>query len=135
MIVVDVNLLIALVLAPRDSDLVRRAYKRDRVWAVPALWRAEFLNALVTMVRRRELTRSAADAAWREAEKRFSVNEQDVDEPRVLRIAHKYMISGYDAHYVALADELGVPLVTNDLKSLASKCPESLVVHLSSFAS
>jgi predicted nucleic acid-binding protein len=132
-IVADVNVLIDYLLPTSQHQFAVRAYRKDRVWTFPRLWRAEFLNALVNMQTQRMLTLQSADRIWREADKRFSSWEQEPDGALVLALADQYGITAYDAHYVALAHELGVPLVTNDVKSLASKCPESLVIRLASF--
>lgn len=134
MIVVDTNVLLALLGISESTPYARRAFKRDRAWAMPRLWRYEFANALTTLVRGRSMAQADAESIWREAFARFSPNEREVDTLHALRLASKFGITGYDAHFVALADELGVPLVTNDRRSLASKCPASLVVRLSSFA-
>ncbi len=135
MIVVDANVILASLIDSDVSHLARRAFRRDRVWVAPTLWRAEVLNALVTLIGKREMTRRDAEQVWRHADRWLEVKHREVDGLRVLRLAALYGISAYDAHYVALADALQVPLVTNDVKSLASKCPDSLVIRLTTFAS
>ena len=134
MIVVDTNVIVALLLDGPDSALARRAWKRDRDWLVPTLWRSEFLNVLWQAVRTGNLAEDAAIQAWSHASRLLVPRERPVDGAAVLRTALRFGITAYDAHFVALASALGVVLVTNDRKSLADRCPETMVVRLASFA-
>lgn len=84
-------------------------------------------------VRARKLREEQAFAVWRQATRLFAGAERPVDGDEILRAALKYGITAYDAHFVALAERLGDPLVTTDHKSLADKCPGTVVVRLSSF--
>jgi hypothetical protein len=64
---------------------------------------------------------------------KFGAREQHPNTRRVLVLADAYDIDVYDAEFVALADELGVPLLTADEKSLADHVPDHLILRLSSF--
>lgn len=134
MIVVDTNVVVSLLFDGPDSVLARRAWRRDREWVVPSLWRAEFLNVLVQAIRAGNIDEDAAHQSWNHASRLLGNRERAVDGLAVLRTASRFGITAYDAHFVSLAESLGIVLVTNDRKSLANKCPEATVVRLSSFA-
>ena len=132
MIVVDTNIIVPLLIEAPATPLARKLWKRDRQWLVPVLWRSEFLNVLWLAVSSKVLREDSALDAWKRALRLFSTSERAVDGDHVLKTALKYGITAYDAHFVSLADKLGVKLVTNDKKSLSDKCPDALVVRLSS---
>ena len=98
------------------------------------LWRAEFLNVLALAVRTGTLDEGSAQSAWAQASHLFTARERPVEGGAVLKTASRFGITAYDAQFVALAEALGVVLVTNDRRSLANRCPETAVVRLSSFA-
>ena len=51
MIVVDAKVIAYRFIEGEKTVLACRVQKRDGVWAVPSLWRHEFLNVLATTVR------------------------------------------------------------------------------------
>ncbi len=118
MIVADVNLVVYLVLGGPERALAQRVLEKDPIWAAPLLWRSEFRNVLATFMRHRDL--SAADA-WRAHELADALlNGQEFAVPgeRVLALIASSPCSAYDCEYVALAEDLGVPLVTADRQLL-----------------
>ncbi len=120
MIVADTNLLIYLVVA---SDLTRQAeevYKKDSQWVAPPLWRSEFRNAMAVYTRRGLL--GLPDAIEKAAAAEAVMEGQDfqVDSVRVLVLAAESGCTAYDCEFVALAQDLDVPLVTTDQKLLSA---------------
>ena len=114
MIVVDVSLIAYLLLGGPDTVLVQRVAKRDPVWAAPLLWRTEFRSVLASFIRHRGLS---TEDAWRThefAERLMADHEFTVAGDSVLRLIADSNCSAYDCEYVALAQELSVPLVTAD---------------------
>lgn len=84
---------------------------------VPAAFDGECAAGLVRAVRRRRLARETAEAAW--------LDLQDLPLERIasltsvfaaMAIALEHGVSAYDALYVALADELDLPLLTADAR-------------------
>jgi predicted nucleic acid-binding protein len=114
MIVADVNLVAALVLGGPDARLAQQVLERDAVWAAPLLWRSEFRSILAAYMRQRGLGASDAWRAHELAEQLLAGREYGVGGERVLQLVAGSDCSAYDCEYVALADVLGVSLVTSD---------------------
>ena len=118
MIVADVNLVAYLLLGGPERALAQRVLERDPVWAAPLLWRSEFRNVLATFMRHRDLSVSDAWRAHELADQLLSGQEFAVPGERVLALVASSTCSAYDCEYVALAEELAVPLVTADRQLL-----------------
>jgi predicted nucleic acid-binding protein len=117
-IVADVNLVACLILGGPQQALAERVLERDPVWAAPLLWRSEFLNVLAAFMRLRDLSGLDALQAHGLAEELLAGHEFAVPGERVLQLIEVSTCSAYDCEYVALAEELGVPLVTADRQVL-----------------
>lgn len=120
MIVADTNLLAYLLLPGAYTDLADKVWEKDDEWAAPVLWRSEFLNVLAGYIRKGLLTRSAALDAFRRAEAVVGGREFPTDAEKVLQLVERSTCSAYDCEFVALAEELGVALVTSDTRVLAN---------------
>jgi predicted nucleic acid-binding protein len=107
-------------------------WTRDPAWRLPPLWRSEFLNVLVNSVRAGIIGEEQSLKAWEVAISLFGRNEEEPHGPEVLRTALRHRISAYDAQYVALAERLGVILVTGD-RRLREACPD-LAMSIEDFA-
>jgi len=117
-IVVDTNLFAYLYLPGDQTSHARRALERDSAWAAPLLWRSEFRNVLATAVRTRRMDVGAAIEAMDAAMHLMTGREYSVHSAEVLRLAEESKCSAYDCEYVALAQDLEVPLVTADRRLL-----------------
>ena len=118
MIVVDSNVL-AYVYLPGDYTAHAEALlERDAEWTVPLLWRSEFCNILAGYMRRKTLTFEQARSLQAEAESLLAGGEYEVDSGRVLECVRDSDCTAYDCEFVALAQQLGVKLVTMDTKLL-----------------
>jgi predicted nucleic acid-binding protein len=73
---------------------------------------------LATFVRHSGIEISDAIDIWQKSNLLLTPGERDVDMIYALRLATQNNISAYDAQYVALAMELGVPCVTEDQQVL-----------------
>ena len=133
MIVVDTNLMAALLLNTPQSAVAAAVYARDREWAAPLLWRSELRHVLVKATRRSEITTEAASAICDRARQLLGVRQHDVADGAVLRRAVDSGCTAYDCEFVALADRLGVPLVTFDREVLAAF--PTVAIHPERFAS
>ncbi|MFO0701562.1 MAG: type II toxin-antitoxin system VapC family toxin [Nitrospira sp.] len=118
MIVADTNLLIYLYVQGQRTEESEAVLQRDAVWAVPLLWRSEFRNALIGLVRKGALTLEEAISFVDEAERWLAGREYSVNSRQVLSLARQSGCSAYDCEFVALAQDLGTPLVTTDQQIL-----------------
>ena len=114
MIVVDTNVIAYLYLPGGHTAKAEALLERDADWAAPLLWRSEFRNILAGYMRRNDLTFEQALRLQAEAENLLAGGEHDVDSQRVLELARDSDCSAYDCEFVALAQQIGVKLVTMD---------------------
>jgi predicted nucleic acid-binding protein len=75
---------------------------------------------LSTYLRRDLLVLPEAMALMQRAEVLLAGQEQTVTSEQVLRLAHSSRCSAYDCEFIAAAQQLGVPLVTEDRAVLAA---------------
>ncbi len=114
MIVVDTNVIAYLLLPSEHTPAARAAYQRDPIWAAPLLWRSEFRNVLATSIHQGHMTLGDAVEVVDVATELMEGWEYAVDSADVLNLTSLSSCSAYDCEFVALAQELGVPLVTAD---------------------
>ena len=82
---------------------------------VPALWMPEFVNALITLERRRRLPTAEVDVALQAVADLDIVAERDIGGPAALAgLARGYTLTAYDATYLSLALRLKLPLACKD---------------------
>ncbi len=118
MIVADTNLLVALWAGGYGAAIAESIRRRDQGWEVPRLWRSEFRNALIGMVRARLLASEHVLVLANDAERALLNHEHDVVAHEVLTLALRSGCSAYDCEYVAVARSLRIPLVTFDREVL-----------------
>ena len=120
MIVLDTNLLVYLYVSGQRTAEAEAVLTRDPAWAAPLLWRSEFRNTLIGLVRKRALPLSDAVQITHEAERGMAGREYSIVSHRVLQLAAQSGCSAYDCEFVALAQDLAVPLVTGDRRVLTA---------------
>lgn len=131
MIVADTNLVSYLLIEGEHTDAVRRVWDKDSDWVLPPLWRSEFLNVLATVHRADVISRDQAMLAWERAKPLFGPGEVEPLGEEVLNIAIERGVSAYDAQFVAVAEKLGLDLVTAD-KRICKRCPH-VAISIESF--
>ncbi len=119
MIVADTNTIAYLLIAGERTLQARKVLKRDPEWAAPLLWRSEFRSVLTFYLRRRLMSLAQALQLMEEAENLMRGAEYEVVSSRVLSLTADSQCSAYDCEFVALAQELGVPLITSDARMLS----------------
>lgn len=124
MIVADTNLIASLLIQGPCTESAQRLAAKEPDWRVPRLWRYELLNVLATNMKAGIVTFAEAKSVFEAATSIFVTRERDPDFQTVLRLVERHAISGYDATFVALAQELGAPFYTRD-KELLRKFPET----------
>jgi predicted nucleic acid-binding protein len=119
-IVADVNLVAYLLLEGVHTEASQSVLARDPEWAAPLLWRSEWRNVLAGYLRRGQLDLPEVMERLALAEALLRGREFAVESERVIELVQRSSLSAYDCEYVALADQLGVPLVTNDARLVAA---------------
>jgi predicted nucleic acid-binding protein len=132
MIVVDTNVIGYLYLTSGRSAQAEQALRRDPQWVAPLLWRSELRSVLALHVRRKLLSLEDAVRIMDEAQNLLRGREHLVPSQQVLRLASTSPCSAYDCEFVALALDLGLPLVTVD-KQILREFP-ACAVALEAFA-
>ena len=123
MIVVDVNVIAYLLIAGEKTDHARALRFLEPEWALPDLWRDEFLNILTTYVRQGGTSLDSAKALWLAAVDLFAGREITADPTTTLDLAARHGLSAYDAQYLAVAVALGARLITED-RALLHAAPQ-----------
>jgi len=126
LIVVDTNLIAYFFIHGEYSDFAEKAFQKDPQWIAPLLWRSEFRNVLVKSIKEGYLKFEDAVQIMGEAECLMIAGEYTVGSLDVLRLAASKDCSAYDAEFIGLGQELGVPLVTMD-SIILDKFPETAV--------
>jgi predicted nucleic acid-binding protein len=117
-IVIDTNVIAYLYLASPHADQAEEALRRDPEWAAPILWRSEFRNVLVHYLRKDLLSLEDSYQILAEASRLMHRREYRVASLPVLDLVVASTCSAYDCEFVALAQDLDVPLVTTDRQIL-----------------
>jgi predicted nucleic acid-binding protein len=101
-----------------NSELADAVFETDPVWVAPLLWRSELRSTLAKYMQHAGMTMEAALLALHSAEEAIGGREYSVSSERILELAVQSGCTAYDCEYVALAQDLGVPLVTADKQML-----------------
>jgi len=116
MIPVDANILAYFFIESPFTELARQVFAEDQEWVVPALWRHEFISILLKIARQGSQSEADLLTIWENANALVKGNEKEVDMRQAFHLAIQQRVSSYDAQYIALAQTLGIPLVTEDRK-------------------
>ncbi|HEX7241129.1 MAG TPA: type II toxin-antitoxin system VapC family toxin [Longimicrobiaceae bacterium] len=120
MIAVDTNVVAYLLIEGEHTGTVRAVLAKDGDWIAPPLWRSEFRNVLMLYLRKGLMSLADAQRLLAGAEKYLERGEASPDSALVLSLALASGCTPYDCEFVALAQSVGVPLVTADRKVLAA---------------
>lgn len=116
MIVADTNIIAYLYLEGERSTQVETLLEKDKQWVAPLLWRSEFRNVLALYMRKRDLSLEQAQQIMQEAMLLMQEREYEIVSAHVLALIAASGCSAYDCEFVALAEDLGISLVTVDQK-------------------
>lgn len=114
MIVVDSNVIAYCWILGDRTGLAQRVRLCDPAWHVPILWRSEVRSALAGYMGQGTMTLDRAGTIMVAAENALAGCEHLVASGAVLELAGRARLSAYDCEYVALAQSLALPLVTED---------------------
>jgi len=129
MIVVDTNIISYLYLTGERSEQAEKALLKDAEWVAPVLWRSEFRNVLASYLRGKKLSLTDALRIMEEATAMMQGGEYEVSSHEVLQLAEESGCSAYDCEFVALARDLGVPLITVDKQILRQFPSEAIALE------
>jgi len=115
MIVVDTNILAYFWIPGDFSELSEKLLKKDSNWIAPTLWRSEFRNVLAGHLRRKEFPLVRAQEIMSNVEDHMQGAEYQVSSIQVLDLINKSKCSAYDCEFVALAEQMDIPLITADV--------------------
>jgi len=121
-IVVDTNILAYLLIEGDQTVKVRQLLDRDPHWVAPSFWRIEFLNVLLKYARHQSLAPKPVKDIWEASFHLSQLREESVEAGKALDLALKHKITGYDALFVTLAQNLKTVCVTED-KALRKAVP------------
>lgn len=94
--------------------------------SVPPLWQSEFRNVLSLYLRKQLVTLDEALEIYVLAGQRLSVVRVKDNTAQVLDLVNRSTCSAYDCEFVALAQQLESPLVTQD-KKLLREFPDTAI--------
>jgi len=120
MIVVDTTVIAPLLLPGANTPWAQKAYERDNAWASSPLWRSEFRNVLANYQREHQLKPEDCLEIMDAAEERMHPRQYNIESRHVIALAVQSECSAYECEYVALAQELNVPLVTANERLLVA---------------
>jgi len=125
-IVVDANILAYLLITGERSVEAERALEKDPVWTAPILWRSELRNVLSLYMRKKGLTIEKALRIIEKADDLLQGREYGMTSRPVLELVVSSSCTAYDCEFVALAQDLGVPLLTVD-KRILNQFPQTAI--------
>jgi predicted nucleic acid-binding protein len=114
MIVVDSNVIAYCWIHGERTGLAHRLRRLDADWHAPVLWRSELRNILAGYRRDGSLDDLQVRQIMAAAEAGLAGRDHHLPSERVFRVIETSRLSAYDAEFVALAEILGVTLVTED---------------------
>ena len=118
MIVVDTNIISYLYITGDRSQQAERLLSLDPHWNAPILWRSEFRSVLSLYLRKQYLVLEEVLLIIQQAEKLLKDNEYESSSTHIMQLVQASHCSAYDCEFVALAQNLDVPLITADKKVL-----------------
>ncbi len=122
MIAVDTNTLAYYWIPGVHSAVVEQVFLKDPDWVTSPLWKYEFRNTLAGYIRKNLILPADAIQIIEEAERKMDGKEIYVPPSQNIKLIQQSKCSGYDCEFVAIAENLGVPLVTSD-KLILSQFP------------
>jgi len=126
MIVADTNLIAYLLIHGDQTHLAEQILNKDPQWIAPLLWRSELQNVLAFYIRQQNMPVSTAVQIMAAAENVMQTGSYQTTSEKVLALVAVSRCSAYDCEFVALAQDLGIPLVTSD-KGIVRDFPQTAV--------
>ena len=122
MIVADTCLVTHLFNESDQTLVAKKVLRKDSQWILPTLWQEEYANVLSKIARKESIEINLVLKQFHYAMDTLKGGTIPVSPAKALRIAIEYKISVYDAHFVALAMDYNVVMVSED-KEVLKNCP------------
>jgi predicted nucleic acid-binding protein len=119
---VDKNLVADLLIDGDHTEVAQELRCRDPDWRNEAFLLVEFTNVLASSIATKRMSNTLAEDILSEAITLLDGKLVRIAHASVLSIAVRYRVTAYDARFLAVAQQLGIPLVTQDAK-LRSAAP------------
>jgi predicted nucleic acid-binding protein len=128
MLLVDTNVVAYLLIDGDYTVAAQELRTRDPDWRSEAFLLVEFTNVLASLIATKRMTLSLGRDFIAKAAALFDGKLGRIPHASVLAIAARYRVSAHDARFLALADQLGSRLVTEDarLRAAAPALTQSL---------
>ena len=132
MVLVDTNVIAPLYVRSARTEAVEELFARDAVWRTEPLALIELSNVLITYERSRYITAATARDCLNRAAAFLQPQLFRVSHQAALEAALDYRVTACDARFLALADQLGIRLITEDarLRAAAPALTQSLAEAL-----
>lgn len=118
MLVVDANIVAYLLVGGEKTLQARALWAADHDWRAPRLLFYELANVFSNLLKHQALSLEAASSGLDSGLGLVRLLDADPPAARILEIASKLGLSAYDACYLAAAEFLHAPLVTEDARLL-----------------
>jgi predicted nucleic acid-binding protein len=116
MLLVDTNVVAHLLIHGDHTEAAQELRKRDSDWRSEAFLLVEFTNVLASSIATKRMTLALAQSSLANATALFDGKLARMNHASVLATASRHRVSAYDARFLALADQLGSRLVTEDAR-------------------
>jgi predicted nucleic acid-binding protein len=122
-LLVDTNIVAYLLIDGDHTGGAQDLRRRDPDWRSEAFLLVEFTNVLASSIATKRMSNTLAGHILSEAITLLDGKLVRIAHPSVLSIAVRYRVTAYDGRFLALAQQLGSRLVTDDTK-LRSAAPD-----------
>lgn len=132
MLIVDTNVVAYLLIEGDHTAAARSLHRRDDDWRSEAFLMVEFVNVLTASIAAKRMDLALAQRFLADATSLLLGKLTSIPHQSVLSLAVQYRVTAYDARFLALAQQLDTPLVTEDakLRAAAPKLTQSLAEAL-----
>ena len=132
MLLVDTNVVAYLLIDGDYTEAAQELRIRDSDWRSEAFLLVEFTNVLASSVARKRMTLSLAEEFLAKVFALFDGKLGRIPHASAFAMAARHRVNAYDARFLALADQLGSPLITEDarLRAAAPGLTQSLAEAL-----
>ncbi len=120
MLLVDTNIVAHLLIEEEHTAAAQKLRKSDPDWRSEPFLMVEFTNVLAAYITRKKMTFPVARDLLAKTVALLDGKLGRVPHATALAMAARYSVSAYDAHFLALAHQLGSRLVTEDAKLRAA---------------